>query len=335
MNRFSEFRFKNGRITNNRVVVPAMASSTATEDGVVTLETEAHYHKLSQSGAGIIFVEYTYVHLSGRSEAHQLGIDNDSKLPELKKISQILKNSGAIPGIQLTHAGGKSSSSLTGRPLMAPSTIPVPVKESQMETPREMTETEITFWKESFLQAAKRAVEAGFELIELHSAHGYGLNQWLSPITNHRSDLYGGTLENRLRLLSEIIIAIKKLFPRILLSVRIPGRDFLERGIDSEEAIQVAMHLEKLGVDILNVSSGIGGWRRPLDRQGQGYLVPEAKVIQEMVSIPVIGVGGIESGDYVDELIESRSLSFAAIGRAILSNPIEWNIKNLRVGQQI
>src|SRR6185437_14332312 len=118
------------------------------------------------------------------------------------------------------------------------------------------------------------AVLAGFDLVELHSAHGYGLNQWLSGITNRRQDEYGGSQKNRNRLLIEIVTAIRAQFPNLLLSVRIPGQDFIEGGLTPEEGVDLSMQLESAGVSLINVSSGIGGWRRPGGRHGEGYLVP-------------------------------------------------------------
>jgi NADPH2 dehydrogenase len=329
LNKFSAFTFKNGLAAKNRVVVPAMASQSATLSGHATEETVKHYSNLAKSGAGIIFVEYTFVHHSGRSEENQLGIDNDLQILGLSKIAKAIKDQGSIAGIQLTHAGGKTTRDLTNGFLMGPSNEAVPVKDQLMEIPDAMEMSEINLWKEAFLMSTKRAVHAGFNLIELHAAHGYGLNQWISPITNKREDHFGGALLNRIRLLSEIIQTIKLSFPELLLSVRIPGRDFLEEGISSEDAILIAKHLEFLGVDIINVSSGIGGWRRPRERLGEGYLVDEACAIQKNVNIPVIGVGGIETGNYIDQIMSTGDIAFAAVGRAILSDPEGWGVKNL------
>ncbi|HWU42795.1 MAG TPA: hypothetical protein VN132_05125, partial [Bdellovibrio sp.] len=223
--------------------------------------------------------------------------------------------------IQLTHAGGKTERDMTGGFLMAPSAVSVPVKDRQLEIPEAMSDGDISLWKNSFVAAAERAHKAGFDLVELHAAHGYGLNQWLSPITNCRTDKFGGSLENRARLLLEIITEIHKAFPDLLLAVRMPGQDFIEGGFTSEEAIQLAQMLEKAKVNILDVSSGIGGWRRPQARIGEGYLVSEAANIQSSVNIPVIGVGGIQTGDYIDESLRAGLFSLAAVGRAILEAP--------------
>ncbi|MBC7540983.1 MAG: NADH:flavin oxidoreductase [Bacteriovorax sp.] len=329
LNKSSSFHFKNDLSAINRIVVPAMASQTATASGYVTEKTLKHYANLSNSGAGIVFVEYTYVHPTGKSEDNQLGIFDDQQISGLSKLSKVISEGGALAGIQLTHAGGKTTREQTGGALMGPSAIAVPVKDQSMEIPTSMNQSEIELWKSSFLSSAKRASLAGFSIIELHSAHGYGLNQWISPLTNQRTDNYGGSFLGRLKLLTEIIELIQVELPEILLSVRIPGRDFLEAGLSQEGTIEIAKYLEKIGVDIINVSSGIGGWRRPADRAGQGYLIPEAKAIQQNIGIPVIGVGGIETGQFIDEIIGNGNISFAAVGRAILNNPELWKEKNI------
>ena len=212
---------------------------------------------------------------------------------------------------------------------MGPSGIAVPVKDRQLEVPKIMNREDIELWKRSFADAVDRAVLAGFDVVEFHAAHGYGLNQWLSPITNQRQDEYGVTLIGRMKMLFDIVVAARKIHPALVLSVRMPGQDFFAGGLSVDDSIQVAKLLAQAGVDILNISSGIGGWRRPSTRVGQGYLVDEAAGIQAAVKVPVIGVGGIESGDYIDQALAEGRFALAAIGRAILSGPAEWAGRNL------
>jgi NADPH2 dehydrogenase len=325
LDRFSPALLRGGRRLRNRVFVPAMASETSDERGNPTASTFGHYEELAKAHTGAVIVEYSYVHPSGRSEPRQLGVYEDSQIEGLSKIAETIKKGGAVSLLQLTHAGGKSSKDLSGGRLFAPSAIAVPVKDREMEVPEEMSKADIDLWKTNFLAAAHRASKAGFAGIELHSAHGYGLNQWLSPITNQRSDEYGGTLENRAKILLEIITSIREELPGLLISVRIPGQDFMPGGLTSEEMQNVAKWLQDAGVDLLNVSSGIGGWRRPGNRDGEGYLVPEAHLIQAAVQIPVIGVGGIKTGEYIDQVIRQGMISFAAVGRAVLENPAKFN----------
>jgi NADPH2 dehydrogenase len=172
-------------------------------------------------------------------------------------------------------------------------------------------------------------VGAGFDLVEFHSAHGYGFNQWLSPLTNRRDDRYGRDLAGRSRLLREVIQQVRSRYPELLLSVRLPGQDFLERGLTLADTVQVARWLQAEGVNTIHISSGIGGWRRPDSRSGEGYLVEEAAVHQSQLDLPVIGVGGIETGDYIDQGLRRGHFALAAVGRAILADPRGWHEKTL------
>ena len=328
-NRYSPLQLRNGLKLKNRVMVPPMASETSDSKGYVTPKTVEHYSNLAKSQAGLVMAEYSFIHHSGRSEEFQLGISHDDQIPGLKLISKTIHRSLAMAGIQLTHSGGKTESQFTNGTLHSPSGIVVPVKDKELEVPSIMTSADINEWKRWFLAASDRAVEAGFDLVELHAAHGYGLNQWLSPITNKRTDEYGGSVLNNARLLLEIISEIKTRHPQLLISVRMPGQDFLSAGLTSEDSILIAKLLENAEVDILNISSGIGGWRRPFTRSGEGYLVEEAILIQSEVSIPVIGVGGIETGNYIDQLLNDNKISLAAVGRAILKDPTSWGEKQL------
>ena len=323
INRWTKLCLKT-KTLKNRVVVPPMASQTADINGFVTEKTLQHYQRLTDSHAALIIVEYTYVHLTGRSEENQLGISNDTQLEGLKRLALLIKSSGTLAGIQLSHGGAKSERNLTGGVLMGPSAIAVPVKDQLMEIPAPMNQEDIELWITAFIKAADRAVAAGFDLIEIHAAHGYGLNQWLSPITNQRNDINGSQLKGRMRLLLEIIKSIRTKHPDLLISVRIPGQDFLENGLQVSDSIYIAQSLEQSGVDVIHVSSGIGGWRRPGTRNGEGYLVNEARQIQAKVGIPVIGVGGITSGKYIDEGLTTGQFSLVSVGRAILKDPKAW-----------
>jgi NADPH2 dehydrogenase len=329
-NRFSPLKLRNEITLPNRIVVPPMASETADVTGYVTEKTVAHYTRLAESQAGLVMVEYSFVHASGRSEENQLGINKHAQIIGLSLVSQNIHRKGALAGIQLTHSGGKTESIFSGGVLQSPSGVVVPVKDKELETPTEMSLSDIEDWKEWFLNAAHRAMKAKFDLVELHAAHGYGLNQWLSPITNKRTDEYGGSLQKNLRLLLEIIQEIRYHYPSLLLSVRMPGQDFLEGGLTIQDSVLIAKELEASGVDIINISSGIGGWRRPGARRGEGYLVEEAAMIQAEISTPVIGVGGIESAHYIDEALAENKLSLAAVGRAILKDPKHWGQQQLR-----
>lgn len=329
MDRYTSYKFKNGKLAKNRVVVPPMASQTANGEGFVTDQTVLHYESLAQSGAGIIFVEYSFIHQSGKGEANQLGVQNNDKISGLKKVSMSIQASGALAGLQIVHAGGKASSAVTGLPLVGPSPISVPIKGADLEAPQEMTSPQIQELIQWYLAAAHRAHQSGFDILELHAAHGYGLNQWLSPLTNQRQDIYGGSIENRSRLLVEIVQLVKREVPSLLLAVRLPAQDHVVGGLSTEEMTWVVAKLEELGVDLLDVSSGIGGWRRPAGNNGEGYLIADARLLKQRISIPVIGVGGIESGSFIDEILNDESVDFTAVGRAVLKGSKVWRQKNL------
>lgn len=331
-NRWTAYTFKNGKMTKNRVVIPPMASQTADEFGFVTKKTIEHYENLASSGAGLVFVEYSFVHVSGKGEKHQLGADGNDKLDGLKKIVAGIHKSGALAGFQIVHAGGKTSSEITGGPLLGASAIAVPVKGWEPEVPSAVLENQVEDYVQWFIDGAHLANRAGFDFVEIHVAHGYGLNQWLSPLTNKRTDHYGGDLLGRAKILFLIMERIKKEIPTLLLAARIPARDYMEDGLSLEDMIWVAQGLETIGIDLIDVSSGIGGWKRPEGRSGQGYLVDDASLIKKSVSVPVIGVGGIESGDFIDEILEKEKIDFTAVGRSILKNPAEWYLKNLWIG---
>jgi NADPH2 dehydrogenase len=314
---------------NDEVMLLGITSRADKRDdrfGHVTEAYLSHYKRLASKGAGLLFVEYTYVHPYGKSEPKQMGIDSDDKVVGLKILVNSIKQYNLKVGIQLTHGGGKSSSEVSGV-LIGADNIPVPVKDRFLKVPVKADYDDIKIIKDSFVLAAKRVVDAGFDLIEFHSAHGYALNQWLSPLTNKRNDRYGGSYENRSRILCKIISSVRNYYPDMLISVRIPGNDHVDGGLSFNDAKKLASDLEKLGVDIINVSSGIGGWRRPRDRKGEGYLVDDARVIKQSVKIPVIGVGGIKTMKYVNKALCNNDFDLAAIGRGFLNN--EVNLKQV------
>lgn len=322
--RFSPYRFAGGKTAKNRVVVPPMCSQTADEHGNAATATIEHYAKLAQSGAGIIFVEYSFIHPSGKGEDNQLAADSNANLKGLTKIVDVIHRTGALAGHQLVHVGGKTTKAMIGGELMSPSGIRVPVKGWEPDVPVEMNLADIRLWVRWFTDAALRAQAAGFDLVELHAAHGYGLNQWLSPLTNKRTDAYGGSMAARGRILFEIIDSVRAAAPGLLLAVRLPGQDHMEGGLTTADMGWLVNRLESIGMDLIDVSSGIGGWRRPEGRSGEGYLVNDAAALKPFTTLPIIGVGGIETGGFIDRIIGEGRVDFAAVGRAVLRDPYAW-----------
>ncbi|UTM58499.1 NADH:flavin oxidoreductase [Photobacterium sp. CCB-ST2H9] len=318
--RFQPLSVSRNLTLKNRLVLPPMASQTANTDGKVTEQTLAHYARLSRSGAGLLMVEYSFVTEDGRSEPHQLGAHDDNCLHGLTQLASLLKETGAVAGLQLTHCGGKTTPDVT-LDMMGPSSITVPAYDRELTAPRAMEKADIDHWQRAFIEAAIRAETAGFDLVELHCAHGYGLNQWLSPLTNQRHDEYGGSLRNRARMLLEIVASIRLFSPDLTLMVRVPGQDGYPDGLSREDMAQVCEWLVEAGVALINVSSGIGGWKRPKDKRGEGYLVDDAAYLKQQLTVPVIGVGGIETPEYIEQALANQWLDLAAVGRFLLADP--------------
>lgn len=307
----------------NRLVVPPMASQTASSNGIATATTLEHYRNLSQSGAGLVMVEYSFVHPTGKSEPNQLGAHDDECIAGMMAIADVIHSAGAKAGFQLTHCGGKAQLDICPD-LMGPSGITVPAYDRTLPQPKAMTVNDIQLWIDSFIQAAIRVEKAGFDFVELHCAHGYGLNQILSPITNQRDDQYGGSTENRARMVVDIIKAIR-LNTQLAIMVRIPGQDLYPQGLTQSSMVRICQHFVAAGADIIDVSSGIGGWNRPKDRRGEGYLVSEAQYLKAaQLGAPIIGVGGIETADYIENSLEQSYFDLAAVGRAILRDPSQF-----------
>ena len=321
--RFTPLTLTSGLTLKNRIVVPPMASQTADENGLATPTTIAHYQHLAQSGAGLVMVEYSHVNLAGRSEPNQLGAHDNACLVGLSQIATTLHKADVKTGLQITHCGGKDSAGISAD-VMGPSGITVPAYDRVLPTPRAMTMDDIKQWQQDFVAAAIRADKAGFDLVEIHCAHGYGINQWLSPLTNQRKDIYGGKLENRARILIEIVTQIKQAAPRLVVMTRIPGQDGYPGGLSHADMAQVSQWLVAAGVEILNVSSGIGGWNRPKDKRGEGFLVEDAAPLTGKTTAAVIGVGGIESVDYIETILATKQVDLVAVGRAILAGPSEF-----------
>jgi NADPH2 dehydrogenase len=311
------------RRLHTRLVLPPMASGTADERGVVTPELLAHYDRIVSAHHGLAWVEYTYVHPSGRSEPRQPGMHTDEHERGMAQVAALIRTRGALAGLQLTHAGAKTEPELIGggRPVGA-SPIEVPAHRAAFDAPDELTEFQAYELIDAFVASAARAVRAGFAAVEIHAAHGYLLNQWVSPLTNQRVDAHGGSLVARSRLLVEIVRRVRAAVgDQVIVSVRFPGQDRLAGGIDAGDGITLARLLVDAGVDVLNVSSGLGGWRRGREQRGEGYLVPDAARIRAEVGVPVIGVGGIETHEYARAVLARGDVDLVAVGRAVLADP--------------
>ncbi len=307
-----------GLALKNRLVMPPMATGMATEGGEVTDRHIKHYTVRAKGGVGLIIIEHTYVLEDGKLSRTQTGLYDDGLIPSLKRLVEAIHAEGPKVIIQLNHGGAKAPRSITGKQPPGPWNIMLP---NGSEAPRPLTVAEIKSITEGFGNAAYRAVEAGFDSVELHGAHGFLLCQFLSPYANKRDDEYGGSLANRLRFPMEVIRDIKtRLGKDMPLFYRFGADDMIEGGLTHQEAKLAAQHLEQAGVDVIDVSGGIGGdGQRSLTEQG--YFVPLAEGIKEVVKVPVIGVGNITEPEYADSIIREGKVDLVAVGRTLLSNP--------------
>jgi NADPH2 dehydrogenase len=319
---FSPLQIKSLRL-RNRIVLPPMANSMSGDDGAVTDAHVKHYVRRAAAGAGMVITEYAYVRRDGRSDRRQLGIHDDALVPGLARLAGAVKACGSVVGIQITHGGGRASIETMGTQPLAPSDGVLPAQGS--DAARALTVSDLDALLDCYLAGARRAIEAGFDFVEVHGAHGYLLSEFLSPLANRRNDAYGGSLENRLRFPLRVVEAVRQSVPgdRLLL-YRLGAGDFLPGGLSEEDGRQAARTLVAAGVDLLDISGGLCGAEPPgWDGKSQGYFLPLAAGIKAAVNVPVIVAGGVTDPAYADQVIRSGQVDLVAVGRAMLKNP-EW-----------
>ena len=307
----------------NRLVMPPMANQMATPEGAVSDRHISHYTARARAGVGLIVVEHAYVRREGRLRPTQLGVYDDDLIPGLRRLAAEVHLAGAAIGCQINHGGAKSSAAVTGEQPGGPSDVPPP---GASEQPRPLTREEIREIVVAFGQAARRAAEAGFDVVEVHGAHGYLLSQFLSPLTNRRADEYGGDETRRQRLPLEVLGEARRVlgsdFP---IFYRFGADDLVEGGIGPEDARRVAPALAAAGADVLDVSGGLGG--SGADRFAeQGFFVPLAHSLKSASDALVVGIGNIREPEYADRVIREGLVDLVAVGRAQLEDA-DWAAK--------
>lgn len=319
-----------GRIGNltikNRIVMPAMGTSLASPEGEITDQLVRYYEERAIGGTGLIIAEFTTIESEmGRGIANQLRIDDDRFIPGFRRLANAVQKHGARIFVQLHHAGRESNSYLTGgKQIVAPSAVTCA---AIGEEPRELTTPEIKEIVQKFVDGAFRCKKAGVDGVELHGAHGYLINQFLSPNTNLRTDEYGGSVENRMRFVEEIITGIKQQcgedFP---VTVRLSVDEFEEGGMDIPLSREVSRYLEKAGADGLHASSGNYNTMEKVIESPlfeEGWRVYLAEEIKKEVNIPVFAVGNIRDPKFVESILAEGRADFVAIGRGHIADP-EW-----------
>jgi NADPH2 dehydrogenase len=305
----------------NRLVMPPMATSKAEMDGKVSKAVLDYYAEKSQGGyISLIIIEHSFIMQEGKASNQQLSIAEDSVVEKLKELADIIHSNGSKASMQINHAGSAASFEVTGSDPVGPSAVPNPRRGN---VPKELTKEDIQHIVNAFKQAARRTKEAGFDAVEIHSAHGYLLNQFFSPLSNKRADEYGGDVHNRIRVHLEIIKAVREVvgeeFPILL---RLGASDYKEGGTTIEDSITACKEFEKAGVDILDISGGFNGFMVP-DAVEQGYFSPLTEAIKKVVSIPVILTGGITEANAAEKLLAEGKADLIGVGRAIYKDS-QW-----------
>lgn len=305
---------------NNRLVMPPMGTNYATEDGYVTQRLVDYYEARARGGIGLVIVEIACIDFPRGQGAHyQIGIDDDRFLPGLTQLAAAIRHHGARAAIQLHHAGRLAKKERTGYEPVAPSPLAAPGG----DLPRELTKAEIADIVARFVQAANRACRAGFDGVEVHSAHGFLLTQFLSPASNKRQDEYGGSLEKRARILVEVLAAIRaKLGRSYPVWCRLDGREQgIEGGITPDMARQTALLAEKAGADAASVSAyGFGANSVATVPASGADLHQMAALVKTAIRIPVIAVGHIDPATG-EKLLADGKADFIAMGRKLLTDP--------------
>jgi len=306
----------------NRLVMAPMATSKAEEDGSMSRGLLEYYDEKSRGGAlGLIITEHCYITKQGQNRAGQPSIADDSTIEGWSRLAETIHANGSKTAMQINHVGGAADPAATGLEVVAPSAVAHPWKPDQM--PRELTHEEIATIVSEFAAAARRMKRAGFDGVEIHAAHGYLLSQFFSPLTNKRTDEYGGDVNGRMRIHLEVIAAVREAvgedFPVLL---RLGASDYTEGGVSVEDSAIAAVEFEHAGLDILDITGGLKGYVRP-DHAEPGYFAELSEAIKSVISIPVILTGGITEPQQAEALLAEGKADLIGVGRAILKDS-EW-----------
>ncbi|MFT9818283.1 NADPH dehydrogenase NamA [Lysinibacillus sp. NPDC056185] len=296
----------------NRVVMAPMCMYSAQDDGLATPFHQVHYATRAAGQVGLIIVEATGVVPEGRISSNDLGIWDDAHIEGLSQLVQGMKAYGANTGIQLAHAGRKAT--VDGE-IFAPSAIAF---SDDFKTPTEMTLEDIEYVVEAFKNAAVRAAKAGFDVLEIHGAHGYLISEFLSPATNKRNDQYGGSQENRYRLLRQVIDAIRSVWEGPLF-VRVSAEDYAEDGTTMDDFIVFSRWMKSQGIDLVDVSTG--GVVQARINVFPGYQVTHAEAIKHGADIPTGAVGLITTAIQAEEILQNNRADLIFLARVLLREP--------------
>ena len=315
-----------GMALNNRFVRSATWEGMCEEDGRPTARLTSCYRDLAAGDVGLIITGYTFVRPDGKQLPGKMGIHSDVFAAEMRALTQAVHNEGGRICIQLVHAGGQTTTETAGRRPLAPSAVKV---EQFPEEPEAMRKEDIDEVIEAFGHASRRAKEYGFDAVQLHAAHGYLINQFLSPLTNRRTDGYGGSLENRSRFLLEVYERVRRAVgPDFPVFAKLNGSDNLAGGLEVSDAVHAARLLEKAHIDAIEVSGGTSASgeenpvRTKIDSPGrEAYNLALARGIKKAVRCPVMVVGGFRSLDVINEAVMENGIDYVSMARPFIREP--------------
>jgi 2,4-dienoyl-CoA reductase-like NADH-dependent reductase (Old Yellow Enzyme family) len=325
----------------NRTVLPSMTTRLADDDGYVTDATLAYYGARAGGGVGLITVEMASPEIAGKHRFRELGIYHDRFLPGLRRLTAMLHEAGATASVQLGHGGSRARRAVSGVTPVAPSAVPTPVFEieSEIALPEAMSPARLEETTAAYVAAARRAQQAGFDVVELHGAHGYLISQFLSPMENTRTDAYGGSLENRARFGLEILRRIRAEVPGLPVIFRIGVEDFFDGGITHEEGIEVGRWAARDGAAAVSVTAGHYRSLPAAERMIPPMAYPEATFLdyaarmKQVVNVPVIGVGRLGNPEVAARAVAEGRLDLVALGRPLIADP-QWVAKT-RAGEPV
>ncbi|MDQ5892580.1 NADH:flavin oxidoreductase/NADH oxidase [Pectobacterium aquaticum] len=336
---FQPFKLKDITL-RNRIAVPPMCTYSA-NDGLINEWHQVHYASLARGGAGLVIVEATAVAPEGRITPHCTGIWNDEQAQAFAKVAKSIKDAGSVPGIQIAHAGRKASANIPwegddhipagdsrGWQTIAPSAEAFGANLSKQ--PQEMTLEDIARVRDDFVAAARRALEAGFEWLELHFAHGYLAQSFFSAHSNKRNDQYGGSFDNRSRFLLETLAAVRDVWPQHLpLTARFGVIEFDGRDEETlQESIELTRRFKAAGLDMLSVSIGFSTPEANVP-WAPAFMGPIAKQVRERADLPVSSAWGFGTPELAEQAVASGQLDLVMVGKAHLANP-HWSYQAAR-----
>jgi len=305
-------------------VMPPMWSGQATPDGLITPAIIEYHRRRAAAGCGLVIVEHAFVHVRGRHTPTQIGVHHDGTIEGLGRLAEAVKREGAAVCLQLAHAGSRGSSRVLGMRPLGPSEVRHPY-EPEGDVPEAVPASMLPEIVRAFGDAAGRARAAGFQMIEIHAAHGFLLSQFLSPLTNHRTDDYGGPLENRYRLHLEVLAEVlARVGTECAVSVRLAAHDDTPGGLELQDACDTARRLAECGAAMIDVSGGLQGSRGA--GKSTAYFVSHAQAIKAAVPVPVMVAGGLGDPDLANRVVREGWADLVGVGRAMLSDP-EWAAK--------